>query len=194
MSEVLVVSGVLSKKRAIFFDRDGTLNDDPGYLNSPSQIKLLPGVGEALSLLKQAGYLLVVISNQSGVGRGLIRLEAISKIHDRLDEVLAPWSVKIDEFGLCFHVPNDHCDCRKPKPKLVLDIAATRNIDLSQSYFVGDRASDLGAGVAAGCKGVVLVRTGDGRKAELEIGAGDASYVGDSLLQIAHWILGQQRS
>ena len=179
------------KKRAIFLDRDGTLNDDPGYLNHPSQMKLLPGVGEALSLLKQAGYLLVVISNQSGVGRGLIQAEAIPKIHERLDELLAPWSVKLDGFGLCFHVPSENCDCRKPKPKLLLEAASTQNIDVSESYFVGDRASDLAAGVAAGCKAVVLVRTGDGTKTELELKDGDASFVGDSLLHVAQWILSQ---
>jgi histidinol-phosphate phosphatase family protein len=146
-------------------------------------------VGEALQKLKAAGYLLVVISNQSGVGRGLIQADAIPKIHSRLNELLSPWSVKIDEFGLCFHTPAENCDCRKPKPKLVLEVASARNIDLGDSYFVGDRGSDLAAGVAAGCKAVALVRTGDGLKTLLELKEGDVSYVGDTLLQVADWIL-----
>ncbi|MEO5969818.1 MAG: UDP-glucose 4-epimerase GalE [Bdellovibrionia bacterium] len=183
---------LLFKKKAVFLDRDGTINDDPGYLNNPSQVKLLPGVGEALSLLKQAGYLLIVVSNQSGVGRGLIQLDSIPKIHKKLDELLAPWSVKIDDFCLCFHVPVDNCDCRKPKPKLILEVAAARNIDVSESYFVGDRISDLRAGTAAGCKAVVLVRTGDGMKTSLEIKEGDASHIADSLLHAVQWLLNRE--
>ncbi len=180
------------KSKAVFLDRDGTLNDDPGYLNNPAQVKLFPGVGEALSLLKRAGYLLIVISNQSGVGRGLIQVEAIPKIHARFNELLAPWSVKIDAFGLCFHLPTENCECRKPKPKLILDIAEIQNINISESYFVGDRASDLAAGVAAGCKEVILVKTGDGAKTILERKEGDAAFIGDSLLQIANWILSRE--
>jgi UDP-glucose-4-epimerase GalE len=180
------------KKKAIFLDRDGTINDDPGYLSDPAQMKLLPEVGQALRLLKQAGYLLVVISNQSGVGRGLIQIETIPKIHERLNELLAAWAVQIDDFGLCFHLPSEKCDCRKPKPKLVLNAAAKWNIDITESYFVGDRGSDLAAGVAAGCKAVALVRTGDGVKTTREMKEGDATYIGDSLIHVAQWILSQE--
>jgi D-glycero-D-manno-heptose 1,7-bisphosphate phosphatase len=176
-------------KKAVFLDRDGTINEDPGYLNDPSQLKLLPQVGEALSLLQQAGYLLIVISNQSGVGRGLIKPETMPLIHQRLGEFLAPWGVKIDHYELCFHTPEQHCECRKPKPKLILDAARLLAIDVTQSYMVGDKISDLGAGIAAGCKGSLLVRTGAGEESVTHLKLGQATFVGDSLLNISKWIV-----
>ena len=148
-------SGILRK--AVFLDRDGTLNPDPGYLSDPSQMSLIPGVAEALVLLRQAGYLLVVVSNQSGVARGLIREEDLPKIHQRLEDLLRPWCIKIEHFALCLHHPEEHCACRKPKPKLILDAARALQIDVTQSYMIGDRQTDIEAGVAAGCKQSILV-------------------------------------
>jgi D-glycero-D-manno-heptose 1,7-bisphosphate phosphatase len=181
-------------RRAVFLDRDGTLNEDPGYLNDASQLKLLPGVGEALSLLKRAGFLLVVVSNQSGVGRGLIEVQSLCEIHKRLNVLLSPWSVQIDRFELCFHRPDEECECRKPKPKLIQDAAVELKIDLAQSYMIGDRISDLDAGVAAGCKASILVRTGSGDAAVAEIKDQSIMFIGDSLLHAVHWILGQENA
>ncbi|MCM2276995.1 MAG: UDP-glucose 4-epimerase GalE [Oligoflexia bacterium] len=178
-------------KKAVFLDRDGTLNHDPGYLSHPDQLELLPGAGEALSALKKAGYLLIVVSNQSGVGRGLIDPAAIPRIHARLLELLKPWGIEIDHFELCFHRPDEDCDCRKPKSKLVLDAAAKLGVDVSASFMVGDKLSDLGTGRAAGCRGSILVRTGEGRKQEAGLQAGQASFTADSLLEAARWILAQ---
>jgi len=177
-------------KKAVFLDRDGTLNDDPGYLSRPEQMVLLPGVGEGLRLLKDAGYFLVVVSNQSGVGRGLIPEGALSKIHQRLQDLLAPFGTRIDHFELCFHRPEQECECRKPKPKLILDTARHFEIDLTQSYMVGDKISDIEAGKNAGCKGSLLVRTGEGRNTEKK-GNGTLVplYVGDSLIDVAKWLL-----
>ncbi|MFZ9595185.1 MAG: D-glycero-alpha-D-manno-heptose-1,7-bisphosphate 7-phosphatase [Bdellovibrionia bacterium] len=179
-------------RKAIFLDRDGTLNWDPGYLSHPDQLVLLPEVGEALGSLKKAGFLLVVISNQSGVGRGLIPVSAIDLIHQKLDRLLAPFSASIDHYGLCFHTPWDECECRKPKPKLILDAAKQLQISLKHSYLIGDRRTDLLAGAHAGCRAQLLVRTGDGRKTESEISPGEAPFIGDSLLQVANWILAQE--
>lgn len=182
---------VAGDKRAVFLDRDGTINEDPGYLSQPSQMKLLPGVGEALAALKKAGFLLVVVSNQSGVGRGLIELEAIPKIHLRLDELLAPWGVAIDHYELCFHRPEDDCACRKPKPKLIADAGWSLGVDFSRSFMVGDKISDLRSGQAAGCAASLLVRTGEGKNSELLLKAGEANCVADSLFDAARWILSQ---
>lgn len=184
-------------KRAVFLDRDGTLNLDPGYMGDPAQMALLPHVGEALSLLKQAGFELIVVSNQSGVGRGLISPEAIPRIHDRLDELLSKWSVAIDHFELCFHRPDEDCPCRKPKPKLLLDAAEKRGIDLSRSFMVGDKWSDIDSGFLAGCRGSLLVRTGQGVQTEAELASGAyprnrlPAFRADTLLDAAHWILAQ---
>lgn len=184
--------------KAVFLDRDGTLNFDPGYLNDPEQMRLLPGVGDALAELKDAGYLLVVVSNQSGVGRGLIPAETLPRIHERLDLLLRPWGIKIDHYELCIHHPDDGCDCRKPSPKLIQDAAQALNVDVSRSWMVGDKLSDVGAGNAAGCRGSVLVLTGYGQEASnslKEAGARvRADFIGKSLPDVARWILAQGTS
>src|SRR6478672_1868967 len=133
--------------RAVFLDRDGTINEDPGYLSDHVLLKLLPGAREALIRLKNAGFKLIVISNQSGVGRGLIEPRAIPVINQRLNELLAP--AVIDHFGLCFHRPEDFCGCRKPKPKLILEAARAQGVEVARSYMIGDRETDLEAGLAA---------------------------------------------
>ncbi|MGZ3687240.1 MAG: UDP-glucose 4-epimerase GalE [Bdellovibrionota bacterium] len=179
-------------RRAVFLDRDGTINEDPGYLADPEQLKLLPGAAEALHALKNAGFRLVVVSNQSGVGRGLIAPDALPKIHHRLESLLRPDRATIDHFELCVHHPDEQCDCRKPKPRLILDAAARLGVDVARSYMVGDKGSDIGAGRAAGCKASVLVRTGYGLETERALKPGEASFVADSLLEAARWILDQE--
>jgi histidinol-phosphate phosphatase family protein len=178
--------------RAVFLDRDGTINLDPGYLSHPSQMQLIPGVGEALSKLQKAGFALIVVSNQSGVGRGIISAEALPKIHERLDELLAPHGAKISYYALCIHKPEDDCACRKPKTKLLEDGARALGVDISRSFMVGDKALDLQAGKNAGCKGSLLVRTGYGLETERKLNDGEADFIGDSLVQVAHWILTQE--
>lgn len=178
--------------RAVFLDRDGTINEDPGYLNSPDLLKLLPHVGEALALLKKAGFKLIVVSNQSGVGRGLIDPKVIPQIHSKLSVLLGPSQVQIDHYELCFHRPEEDCQCRKPKPKLILDAATELGVDLLSSYMVGDKLSDLQAGRAAGCKGVALVRTGEGKKTEKSLAPGATDFIGDGLLEVAKWIQDQE--
>lgn len=175
--------------KAIFLDRDGTLNEDPGYLSQPAQVKLLPKVGEALSLLKDAGFVFIVISNQSGVGRGLIPAANLPLIHDRLNELLQAWGVEILHFENCTHHPREDCGCRKPKPELILRSAQKLGIQLEQSFMVGDRLKDLEAGRAAGCKSVALVTTGDIDSSELKEAKQLADFVGDSLKEVAQWIL-----
>ena len=180
-------------RKAVFLDRDGTLNDDPGYINDPNIIKLFPGVGDALLRLKKAGYLLIVVSNQSGVGRGLIKETALPLINDRLNQLLKPSGVKIDHFELCYHHPDKNCECRKPKPKMILDAAKKFNVALSASFVVGDKESDLHAGRNAACKAVALVRTGNGQDTEKKVkGNGLADFIGDSLGSVVDWILDQE--
>lgn len=174
---------------AVFLDRDGTINEDPGYLARPEQLKLIPGVGESLARLKRAGFVLVVVSNQSGVGRGLIDSGALPKIHERMTDLLKPWSVDIDHYELCFHHPDENCACRKPKPKLIVDAAEKLGIDLSCSFMVGDKISDLGAGRNAGLKASLLVRTGEGRSQEPVLKQGEAAFVAETLREAAEWIL-----
>ena len=173
--------------KVVFLDRDGTLNVDPGYISDPLQMELLPDVGDALVLLKKAGFLLVVVTNQSGVARGLIDEAKLPLIHDRPNQLLKPKSVHIDYFEVCTHHPVEGCECRKPKPKLLIDFAKKFNANLSASYMVGDRLTDLEVGRNAGTK-VALVRTGNGLRTETEMLDSQADFVGDTLMDVAKWI------
>jgi histidinol-phosphate phosphatase family protein len=155
-------AGKTGDRKAVFLDRDGTLNLDPGYISDPDRFEILPGVPAALRLLQDAGYLLVVVSNQSGVGRGLIKPEDLGRVHAKLDRILAEHGVKIAEYALCFHRPEEDCECRKPKTKLVLDSARRNGIDLARSFMVGDKRIDLECGRAAGVRESFLVGTGNG--------------------------------
>jgi D,D-heptose 1,7-bisphosphate phosphatase len=154
------------KNKAVFLDRDGTLNEDPGYIGDPNKLVLFSDVGESLALLKNKyNFKLIVISNQSGVARGLISEEEVNAVNSELNKKLAPYKVNIDEFYYCIHHPEfsdkEECDCRKPSPKMILDSAKDLNIDLSKSYLIGDTISDIDAGKNAGIK-AILVKTGKG--------------------------------
>ncbi len=154
------------KFAAVFLDRDGTINEDPGYLGEPEKVKLLPGVAKALSYLKnELHFKLIVISNQSGIARGLITKENVEKVNKRINEILLNENVSIDAFYYCpshpdFNIPEE-CSCRKPSPKLVFDAANDMEIDLTTSYFIGDTVSDVECGKNAGLK-TILVKTGYG--------------------------------
>lgn len=151
---------------AVFLDRDGTLNEDPGYLGDPEKVTLYPGTGKALALLqKQLGLKLIVISNQSGIARGLVLPENVEAVNNKINELLSPEDARIDAFYYCPYHPQfselEKCSCRKPSPEMVLKAAIELNIDLSCSYFIGDAVSDIQCGINAGLK-TVLVKTGYG--------------------------------
>lgn len=195
LHEILTTAWSWEQKRskilrpAIFLDRDGTLNEDPGYLNHPDKLKLLPQVGEGLALLKSVGFKLVVVTNQSGVARGLVDINVLPQIHDRLQELLKPWAVRIDHFACCLHHPDENCECRKPKPKLILEAAQRFGFDLSRSFMMGDKASDIAVGKAAGLRGSVLVRTGSGVETSLMPEGASATFIADSVLDAARWVV-----
>ena len=145
---------------ALFLDRDGTINYDPGYIKSPDQIKLLPGVSEGIARIKQEiGFKVIVISNQSGIARGFLTHEDVDSVNNRINEILSDNS-RIDAFYYCpFHPEfsnKEQCNCRKPSPKMVFDASKDHEIDLSKSYFLGDRGSDILCGIKAGIKTIFL--------------------------------------
>ncbi len=151
---------------AVFLDRDGTINEDPGYLGEPSNVKLFPGTAKALADLKlKLNCKLIVISNQSGVARGLITKQMVESVNDRINELLLEEHTSIDAFYYCPYHPDynsdEECECRKPSPKLVFDAVKEHQIDITKSYFVGDTAADIICGFNAGLK-TILVETGYG--------------------------------
>lgn len=146
-------------RRAVFLDRDNTLIYDPGYIHEPEKVKLLPGVGEGLKLLKENGFLLIVVSNQSGIGRGYYEEEDFWAVNERLQGLLKPFSVQIDAFYFCPHRPEDNCICRKPKPFLVKKAAEEWGIDISESFVIGDKESDVELAFNSGCRSGIRVGT-----------------------------------
>lgn len=146
----------------LILDRDGVINyDSDDFIKSPEEWRPLPGSLEAIAKLNQAGYKIVVISNQSGIARGLFDLNTLEQIHQKLTRLLAEHGGKIEQFYFCPHGPDDHCDCRKPKPGMFKEFAQTHQIKLNGVYALGDSIRDLQAAHHAGAQ-AVLVRTGKG--------------------------------
>lgn len=142
--------------RAVFCDRDGTLIGDVGYPRDPDQVRLVDGAVEALAALHRAGFALVVVSNQSGIGRGIVSAEQAESVHERFVAELAARGVELDDVRYCPHSPDERCECRKPSPKLLRDAARKLGVDLGASFMVGDKPSDVEAGRRAGCRTVLL--------------------------------------
>jgi histidinol-phosphate phosphatase family protein len=138
-------------RRALFVDRDGTLIADAGYPRDPALVELLPGAADALRELS-GSFALVIISNQSGIGRGLVSAAEARAVHDRVIDVFARAGVAFAGAYYCPHAPGDGCPCRKPAPGLLFDAACELGLDLTASIMLGDKPSDLAAGRAAGCR------------------------------------------
>jgi D-glycero-D-manno-heptose 1,7-bisphosphate phosphatase len=154
--------------RAAFLDRDGTIVEDPGFLHEPGKVKLLPGAADGIRRLNESGYLVVVISNQSGIARGLYTVADYAAVQRRLGELLTAHGAHLDGSYFCPHHPQfpgslgpAECDCRKPGPKLFLDAQDALDIDFTRSWWVGDRLSDVQPALSLGGHGI-LVATGEG--------------------------------
>ncbi len=148
---------------ALFLDRDGTLNVDVGYVKNPEDVVLLPGVAESLRLLRDKfNFLFIVVSNQSGIARGLLQETDVLQVNARLDSLLKESAnISIDRYYWCKHHPDygdvNDCDCRKPAPGMLLSAAEEFDIDLSHSFMIGDKISDAEAGYNAGVRSILLV-------------------------------------
>ena len=164
---------------AVFVDRDGTLMVERHYLSHPDGVVLVPGAGAALRLLAGAGYVLVVVTNQSGIARGIYTLEEYYAVAERVDLVLAEAGVAVDGTYFCPHHPDitGPCDCRKPDTGMYLQAAKELGVDLERSWYVGDKVTDVLPALALGGRGV-LVRTGYGREQEM-IASDDVPVVDD---------------
>lgn len=146
-------------QRAVFLDRDGVLNEERGFITCPEEFTLLRGVPAALASLHERGFARIVVTNQSGVARGLITLESLHAIHDKLRRET---SGGIDAVYFCPHHPTEgldphECDCRKPKPGMLLQAAREHDIDLAGSWLVGDAPRDIEAGHRAGCRTICVL-------------------------------------
>ena len=164
---VVSAKNLKNKQKAIFLDRDGTINKYVGFLRKEEESELLPGVAEAVKRINKSGYLAVVVTNQPVIARGEVTYSQLENIHNKMETLLGKEGAYLDGIYFCPHHPHSgyegevkelkiDCDCRKPKPGMLLKAAEDLNIDLSQSYIVGDGENDIKAGKAAGCKTVLL--------------------------------------
>ena len=150
-------------QKAVFLDRDDTIMEDSGYVNSPQQVKLIPGAAQALIDLRKMGYKIIVVSNQSGIARGIITEQAIAQIHERLKQLLTEENAYLDRIYYCPYHPDGviqkfrkDSDWRKPKPGMLLTAAKEMSIDLGSSWMVGNDYKDVAAGRSAGCRTVLI--------------------------------------
>jgi histidinol-phosphate phosphatase family protein len=157
-----------TKKPAAFLDRDGTLIFDKNYLSSPQQVKLYSYTAESINKLRKAGFKIIVVTNQSGIGRGMFTLKDLKKVNKKFTDILKAQGAKIDALYFCPHTDEDRCSCRKPAAGMVLQAAKEHNIDLERSYTVGDSVRDYLLGYNSGGKGI-MVLTGHGRKQQKKI-------------------------
>ena len=149
--------------RAVFLDRDGTVVDDPGFLHEPGKVKLLPGAAQAIKKLNEHGFLVIIVTNQSGIARGLYTVEDYEGVQRRLVELLEKQGAHIDGAYFCPHHPQftGRCDCRKPGSKLFQEAQQALDIDFTRSWWIGDRLSDVQPARVLDGHGI-LVATGDG--------------------------------
>ena len=190
-------SAIRNSQSAIFIDRDGTLNEDIGYVSTPEQLTLYPWAAEAVRLVNEAGLKAIVITNQSGIARGIYTEETLNAIHRKMIEELAMHGAKLDGVYYCPHHPKIggaryriECDCRKPRTGMLDRAAREHNIDLSRSFVIGDKASDINLARNAGAQ-AALVLTGYGRETEAhpDLFPCAPSFVAETLLDAVRLIL-----
>lgn len=179
-------------KRAVFFDRDDTLMVNVPYLGDPALVEIFPEAAEALYALHKEGFLLFVVSNQSGVGRGLISREQVASVNTELTRQLK--GDYIHAFYHSYATPDDpYATDRKPSPELLNQAAKVHDVELTKSFFVGDRLSDIECGLNAGCRTVLLTHEKSSRRDEADpedaVARGKAHYIAPTLMDAAKWIL-----
>ena len=144
-------------KKAVFLDRDGVINKErKDYVKSIEEFQILNNIPKSIKMLKEKGFLVIVITNQSAINRGLITIETLNEIHNYLQNFLKENNTSIDGFYFCPHRPDENCKCRKPNPGMLIKAAQEYNIDMNQSFMIGNSLTDIQAAQKSGCKGILL--------------------------------------
>ena len=175
--------------KAVFIDRDGTINKNVEYLDNPNEFQMYPGVAEGIKTLKDSGFKIIVITNQSGIARGFFTEDTLIQIHDRMKQELSEKGATIDAIYYCPHHPNDNCSCRKPKTYLFEKAIKDFDIDTSQSFVIGDRMLDVEAGNKIGCKTILIPERKEQVKKEMEESEIEPDFIGNNFESGVEWIL-----
>ena len=177
----------MAEKFAVFLDRDGTINEDTGYIDSPEKLVIIRGASDAIKKLNENEFGVIVISNQSGVGRGYFSKEAAEEVNKKLVKILNKGGAHIDGIYYCPHHPDDNCDCRKPRTGLIEMAKGDLNLDIKKSYVVGDKVSDIELAMNAGAK-AILVLTGRGTDERNRL-IRQPHYIASNLKEAVEWII-----
>jgi histidinol-phosphate phosphatase family protein len=180
-------------KRAVFVDRDGTLNVNIDYLGDPAGYKLYPGVAEGLRLLRQKGFLIIVVTNQSGIGRGFFDEGALARIHEKMRADLAKGGASVDALYFCPHTPEQKCACRKPGTAMFEQAIREHGIEAARSFVIGDMKMDVEAGQKIGARTALVPepKNRDKTLKELDGWGFRPDFVGADFLSAVRWILAQ---
>jgi histidinol-phosphate phosphatase family protein len=175
--------------KAVFLDRDGTIIEEKNYLSDPAQVNILPGVGRGLQLLSNHGFKLILTTNQSGIARKYFTLSQLKSVHKKMVMLLAKSGVKLDAIYYCPHAPDDRCSCRKPLIGMILKAKTRFNLDLTKSYSIGDKLTDVQLAHNFNGKGI-LVLTGYGKKERgLITKQTKPEFISKTLYETAKWII-----
>jgi len=181
----------MNRQPAVFLDRDGTVIEERHYLHRPEDVRLLPGAAVALQRLSRAGFLLFLVTNQSGVGRGFFTLQDVTRVHEHLAQLLSPYQVRFADIYVAPEAPDQPSPGRKPSPHFLLQARQQYDLDLTGSYMIGDKLADLECGWNAGVRASILVLTGYGAQTaeRLPAPARGRLAVVEDLAAAADWIL-----
>ena len=186
------MSSTGNQRRIVFLDRDGVINrDSPDYIKSWAEFEFLPRSLEAFRLLNDNGFETIIITNQSGIGRKFFTLETLTDMHRRMKDQIRDNGGDLLDIYFCPHLPDKGCDCRKPNPGLIREACREHQIEPDQTVMVGDSTKDIECAHNAGCSTAVLVKTGNGTKAEPELRQNNTrvDYVAEDLYDAVEWIL-----
>jgi D-glycero-D-manno-heptose 1,7-bisphosphate phosphatase len=177
------------RNRAVFVDRDGTINANIGYINDPKNLKIYPSVAKGIKILKENGFKIIVITNQSGITRGFFSEGILEKIHQKMRNELSKKGASIDAIYYCPHHPDDGCNCRKPNIGLFKKAIKELNIDVKHSFIIGDRMLDVEAGYKIGCKTILVPENKEKVEKEMRESNIEPDYICDDFYSGVKWIL-----
>ena len=175
--------------KVAFLDRDGTVIEEKDFIRTPDEIEFIPGSIEAIKILKKLDYKIIVISNQSGIGRGILTVEMVAKVNEGFLKKLKKENAEIDALYFCPHHPEDNCDCRKPRTSLIQKAVEEQKLDLEDAVVIGDKLSDVELGKKLGAK-TVLVLTGYGKREAEKANTSqiEPDFIADNLLGAVNWL------